>query len=181
MHSAIAIVLLSVVQLWINLPVTAGDCWDDPHANNKSYDNCATCYQTLANAVINTEDNKFQLGRGFSPDDAVTPIEVRVEYIPESQCYMSNYTCKKESDSLNNDSTRWYWLAAEFYIYQPVHLLLYRSLFFSPPVWRHDCVVLCLPDNCLRDIKDSYNFEKFFLFLTQRVSSIFSDSMLLLV
>ena len=83
--------LLSVVLLvFISIPAVAGDCYDDP-PNNKSYNNCATCYQTLANALINTGDNKYRLSSGFFPD---TPVQVRVEYIPMSKCETKN-KCKK--------------------------------------------------------------------------------------
>ena len=67
-----------------------------------------------------------------------------------------------EEDQPRNDTTRWYWLAGEFYAFQPLNLFLFRSLLFSPPAWRKECVVLCLPDECL-----SNDFLKY---LTQRVS-----------
>ena len=170
------LVLSLLVQFFNSFPTTAGDCYDSP-LNNKSYDNCATCYQTLANALINTGDNKYQLGRSFFPADSVTPVEVRVEYVPESQCNTENISCDSdetphtkpctsyEEDQPRNDTTRWYWLAGEFYAFQPLNLFLFRSLFFSPPAWRKECVVLCLPDECLSDIS-----ADFFQYLTQRVS-----------
>ena len=166
MRPAVVTVTLPVLLLFfISIPAVSGDCYDEP-PNNKSYDNCATCFQTLANALMDTEDNKYRLSNGFFPDNAATPIQVRVEYIPKSQCNTTN-KCKSERHSVGNDSTRWYWLVGEFYIYQPVHLFLYRSLFFSPPAWRTQCIVLCLPKECID--KKAETFDDFFNCLTQRV------------
>ena len=143
------LVLLLMLQCCISFPAVAGDCYDEP-SNNKSYDNCATCYQTLANALLNTGDNKYQLGRAFFPDDAVPPVEVRVVYKPEMQCTTTttNY-CHSEKKPDSTTTSTWYWLMGEFYIYQPLQIFAYRSLFFSPPSWRQECVVLCLPEQCL--------------------------------
>ena len=140
--------------------MVAGDCYDDP-PNNKSYNNCNTCYQTLANALINTGDNKYQLGRSFFPDNRAAPIEVEVIYTPThlSNKYISG-----------NDSAKWYWLAGEFYIFQPLKLFLYRSLFFSPPPWRSQKVILQLPHNCLSDAP-----KEFLMYLTQRVSNLMGN------
>ena len=164
--TASSLVLLAVlVQFSITISGVAGDCYDDP-PNNKSYDNCVTCYQTLANALMNTADNKYLVGQSFFPDDAADPIEVRVEYVPISKCNTTN-DCQDEKYNVGNDSTRWYWLVGDFYIYQPLKLFLHRSFLFSPPAWRKQCVVLCLPDECINDRRDD-----FFQYLTQRVSKI---------
>ena len=162
--TAFSLVLLVVlVQFTITISGVAGDCYDDP-PNNKSYDNCVTCYQTLANALMNTGDNKYCLGQSFFPDDAATSIQVRVEYVPLSQCNTTNRCDDKDIDA-GNSSTRWYWLAGEIYVYLPLELLLHRSLLFAPPAWRHKTIVLCLPDECIYGRRDS-----FFEYLTQRVS-----------
>ena len=158
------LVLVLILQFCISFPAVAGDCYDDP-PNNKSYDNCATCYQTLANALLNTGDNKYQLGRAFFPDDAVPPLEVRAVYKPATQC---NTTHNCDSDLDDNITNTWYWLTGKFYIYQHLDIFLYRSLFFSPPRWRQKCVILCLPDQCLSTMKS----DDFFKFLTQRVRSL---------
>jgi hypothetical protein len=154
-------VLCSLVCLCLWFSAVAGDCYDDPQGNNKSYDNCDTCYQTLANALINTGDNKYELSRRFFPDDQAAPIEVRVEYSPVSQ---------SDSQSINkfarNGSIIWYWLAGEFYVFQPLKLFLYRSLFFSPPFWRSQKVTLDIPENCL-----SVAPADFLTYLTQRLKA----------
>ena len=149
----LVLVLISALQLCISFPAVAGDCYDEPH-NNKSYDNCATCYQTLANALVNTGDNKYQLSDMFFPIDAVTPVQVEVTYI-----------------SISNVTARiMYWLKGGFFVFQPLELIVYRSLFFSPPSWRRESITLELPDQCFDKSNKS---DKYFQHVTQRVSSYF--------
>lgn len=153
--------LLLLIFCALSIPGVIGDCYDDPANNNKTYGNCDTCYQTLANALINTGDNKYQLGKSFFPDKQPQPIEVRVKYVavPESDSY---------GDIEENVTTIWYWLAGEFYIFQPLELFLYRSLYFSPPSWRKENVTLYLPETCLANSSREFNNE-FLHFLTQRL------------
>ena len=162
-------VLVLILQFCVSFPAVSGDCYDDPSDNNRSYNNCDTCYQTLANALLNTGDNKYQLSNAFFPDDAVPPVEVRAVYMAETKCNPPSNTtnCSDIKQPFDDNTTStWYWLAGEFYIYQPLQIFVFRSLFFSPPSWRQECVVLCLPEQCLND---SVTFDDFFKFLTQRV------------
>ena len=173
-------VLMLILQFSISFPAVAGDCYDEP-PNNKSCDNCATCYQTLANALLNSGDNKYQLGRAFFPEDADPPVVVKAVYVmknvQDSQCEQplddnTSCTCADANTTPTcadaNTTNTWYWLAGEMYIYQAMEIFSYRSLFFSPPKWRQECVVLCLPEPCL-PMNDSSTSEEFFKFLTQRV------------
>ena len=157
------LVLVLILQFCVSFPAVAGDCYDKP-SNNKSFDNCATCYQTLSNALLDTEDNKYQLSNAFFPDDAVQPVEVQAVYVPETQCNTTKY-CDGEQHPDDNTTSTWYWVTGEFYVYQPLQIFVYRSLFFSPPSWRQECVILCLPEQCLTETAQ----ENFFKFLTQRV------------
>ena len=159
MYPSLVMVLLSVViQLFVSIPAVAGDCYDE-------HSDCSMCFQTLANALMDTGDNKYQLSQGFFPDNAATPVQVQIEYVPQSQYNSTVHYCKSDELFVANGSITWYWLAGEFLIHQPLHLLLYRSLFLSPPLWRRQCVVLFLPDQCLNEAND-----KHFMYLTQRVS-----------
>ena len=173
MHSVLVLVLISVLQFSISFPAVAGDCYDDPLKNNKSYDNCATCYQTLVNALIDTEDNKYHLGRTFFPDDDVKPVEVTVNYRPTVSDSDDNHdvncttNCTTHTFTITRLDTTWYWIIGEFYVYQPLDVFMYRSLFFSPPMWRQQSVDLYLPRQCF---KESGNYYNFFKYLTQRVS-----------
>ena len=152
----------------------AGDCFDDPLKNNKSYDNCDRCYQTLVNALIDTEDNKYHLGRAFFPDGEVKPVQVNVTYLPIEDVADNNHDVKCTTNAncttdYSNLDTTWYWILGEFYVYQPLEIFMYRSLFFSPPLYRRNSVDLYLPCQCFID---SGNYYDFFEYLTQRVSMI---------
>ena len=147
MRRTLALVLISALQLCISFPAVAGDCYDEP-PNHSSYDNCDTCYQTLANALINTGDNKYRLSETFFPITDVPPVQVEVTY--------------NGSYDLMNASV-WYWLKGGFYVFQPLELFIYRSLYFSPPTWRKGNVTLELPDQCFNSSWNSFKY------LTQRV------------
>ena len=129
MHSILVLVLISVLQFSISFPAVAGDCYKDP-PNNGSYDNCDTCYQTLANAIINTKDNKYKLSVTFFPSKAAPPVQVEISF----------NTC--------SNPKKWYWLRGGYYVFLPIQLLMYHSLFFSPSDLRHDSVTLELPEKC---------------------------------
>ena len=143
------VLMLMVLQFSISFPAVAGDCFDEL-PNNKSYNNCATCYQTLANALVDTGDNKYFLSRAFFPIDGAPPVQVEVTYV---------------SSSDQKIQSTWYWLMGGFYLFQPLELFLYRSLFFSPPSLRRESVTLILPDKCFAN-------TIFFQYITQRVSFV---------
>ena len=115
---------------------------------------CETCYQTLANSLINTGNNKYNLSRGFFPPDAVPPVLVKVTY------HFNNCS--------NCSSKTWYWTAGTFYIYQPLEVFVFRSLFFSPISIRQGAVELQLPEECFDAPSEFYEL------LTQKVSSSLS-------
>lgn len=166
MHSIL--VLISVLlQFSISFRAVAGDCYDDPLNNNRSYDNCDSCFETLVNALINTADNKYQLGRTFFPPDDVIPVQVRVTYKPINGTVTADNNCT--TDLKNNVDTIWYWLMGNFYAYQPVDVFHYRSLLFTPPYWHKKSVELFLPHQCF---SNSGNYYDFFEYLTQRVRII---------
>ena len=147
----VSVILLGMLKF----STVAGDCYDDKE-NNKSYNNCATCFQTLANALINTGDNKYQLSNAFFPTTEALPAQVTVSYV-----------------SLSNDSStaieeKWYWLNGGFYVYQPLEIFCYRSLLFSPLVWRKRSVILYLPANCF-DTADNKTGTELLGLLTERV------------
>ena len=153
--SVSAVVLLSALLLIVSFPAvtvaTDEDCWDDPLADSKTYNNCTTCYQTFAKVLIYTANNKYNLSRAFFPINAVPPVQVRVTY---------------HNMGSGNDSV-WYWLVGGFYLFQPLELFLYRSLFFSHPTWRQQSLTILLPEQCFWPFSEHY-----FEYTTQRVSII---------
>lgn len=145
------ILLLAVLSACVSFQPVVGDCF------NGSYDNCATCYQTLVNAMLNTDDNKYDLSRGFFPPDSTPPVVVRVKYHFKG--------CNVSRSNATHCDTVWYWTQGTFYIYQPLEIFMFRSLFFSPINSRQDSLDLNLPDECSVD-----GSQNFFKLLTQRVS-----------
>ena len=143
------ILLRAVLSASLSFQLIAGDCF------NGSYDNCATCYQTLANALIDTDDNKYSLSRGFFPPDTSTPALIKITY-HFKECDTSSAT---DCDRI------WYWTMGTFYLYQPLEVFVYRSLFFSSPAVRQSSLELNLPDECRVNASDD-----FYMYLTQRVS-----------
>ena len=166
------LVLILILQLCIRFPAVAGDCYNETADRSKKYANCETCYQTLANALIDTADNKYQLGEMFFPTDDVTPAQVEVIYMSssESERNLDCETLKNTTDIKNIEEYTeftWYWLTGEIYVYQPLELFQYRSLFFTPLQIRHKCLILYLPSSCLNSSGQYY--DEFFEYLTQRV------------
>ena len=163
------LVLILILQLCIRFPAVAGDCYNETADRRKRYTNCETCYQTLANALIDTADNKYQLGEMFFPKDDVTPAQVEVIYMPSSEsernlnCEMLENTTRLNNNIEHHIEFTWYWLTGEIYVYQPVALFQYRSLFFTPLRIRHKCLILYLPSSCLNS-RGQYYDE----YLTQR-------------
>jgi len=154
MRSKLRVILLkSVLSASLSFQQVAGVCF------NGSYDNCATCYQTLANALIDTDDNRYSLSRAFFPPDTATPVVVKVTYH------------FKECDTSTSDATDcdriWYWTVGTFYLYQPLEVFVYRSLFFSSPAVSQSSLELNLPNECRVNASDD-----FYVYLTQRVSTI---------
>ena len=128
MYSPVLLVISLAILLVANFPAVVGDCYSD---NN--YSNCATCYQTFANAIVNTEDNKYRLSRAFFPTRNAASVQVKVTY----------------KRNLNTtDAIIYFWVTGGFYLIQPLEVFLYRSLFFSSPSYRHESVTVFLPDDC---------------------------------
>ena len=152
MHSVLVLVLISVLQFSISFPAVAGDCFDDPLKNNKTYDNCDRCYQTLVNALIDTKDNKYKLSKAFFPRNATPPVQVEISF---------------NSSSNPDGIKKWYWLRGGYYVFLPIQLLQFHSLFFSPTDLRRESVTLELPEMCYNQTTGK-NDEM--LELVQRVS-----------
>ena len=146
MYSALVLGLFFPLLYSSSLPRVLADC------SSENFDNCASCYQTVANAIVNTADNKYEISRAFFPAESVTSVHVRVTYRSESNA---------------NSQITYFWVMGGFYVIQPLNVFLYRSLFFSPPSYRQENVTIMLPDRCFNDLANSN--EEFFKFATQRV------------
>lgn len=143
MWRMLRVILLPVVLgASLSFQLVAGDCF------NGSYDNCATCYQTLANALIDTDDNKYNLSRVFFPLETAPPVVVKVTY-HFKECSTSTFNAT-DCDRI------WYWMEGTFYLYQPLEVFVYRSLFFSSPAKRQGSIELNLPYECRLNTSDEF-------------------------
>lgn len=123
--------IILVVVLACLLYRAAADCSDEGQS-------CDQCYQTLANYLVNTSDNKYQLRRVFYPLATAAPVFVTVTY----QYIDPNTT------NISNTSIPWYWSAGFFYFLQPLELFQYTSLHFGDLASRSGNLTLTLPAEC---------------------------------
>ena len=120
-----------------------GDCDTEGQSCNK-------CYQTLANYLVNTSDNKYHLRRVFYPLERAAPVFVTVtyQYIDSST---SNITTWHSGDNILNTSIpnqTWYWSAGAFYFFQPLGIFQFTSLFFGNLELRSNELNVILPAEC---------------------------------
>lgn len=94
---------------------------------------CNENYETLANALIGTSDNKYQMSIAFFPTNRAPPAFVSVIY---------------RYDDTNITDQEWLWSAGAFYFFQPLRIYQFTSLFFGNPEFRSGTVTLTLPANC---------------------------------
>ena len=108
------------------------------------------CFSYLAEQIRLNDSNLYEIRSVFySPNDS-SPVFVVVTY------------------QFDNDRTHdqvWFWTTSTFYLWQPLNVFQFTSLFFSDyTTSRHSTVNLKLPLKCMNANKD------FMQLLTQRVS-----------
>ena len=104
----------------------------DPECRDQSQ-SCDECYDTLADALLNMRNNKYNLRRVFYPLQIASPVFVTVTY-------------QYNDSSIPNQT--WYWGAGVFYFLQPLEVFQFTSLFFGNPAWRSGEIFLTLPEEC---------------------------------
>lgn len=100
------------------------------------YAECQTCsedYETLANFLLNTTDNKYQLSVAFFPIKRAPPAFVKVIY---------------HYDDTDIANQTWVWSSGAFYFFQPLRIYQFTSLFFGNPEFRVGTVAVMLPAEC---------------------------------
>lgn len=158
-HKIIFLVVLAYL-----LHKAAADCKDDG-------ERCDQCFQTLANYLVNTSDNKYYLRRVFYPLNKTAPVFVTVtyRYMDRDTSNISNTSTQCIDDitfNISNTSKTWYWAAGVFYFFQPLQVFHYTSLFFGDTEFRRDKLNITLPAECVTAP------EEFMTDLTEMVSTI---------
>ena len=148
------IMVLIVLRLLFFLPLVLCDnetvlC--EPGEEN----DCSKCYTFLAEQVTKHDRNLFEIQDVFFPPNGPPPVFVTVIY-----------TFKDEVDfgDGKNITEIWFWSTSTFYLFQPLHVFQFTSLFFSDTQLQWSEANLTLPLNC----ENASEAHK--QLLTQRVS-----------
>ena len=95
---------------------------------------CRDNYKNLAETLINTSNNKYQLSIAFFPTQRAPPTLVKVIYV---------------FDDINMTNEVWLWSLGAFYFFQPLEVFQFTSLLFGNPAeFRSGNVTLKLPADC---------------------------------
>ena len=143
--------VILLVVLTCLLHKAAADCSDQGQS-------CDQLFQKLANYLINTSDNKYNLRRAFFPLERASPVFMTVIYQ-----YIDANTSNISNTSIPNQT--WYWSDGAFYFFQPLGEFQFTSLFFGNPELRSGELNINLPAECASAP------EEFMTELTQLVST----------
>ena len=95
---------------------------------------CRDNYTELAETLINTSDNKYQLSLAFFPTERAPPTFVKAIYV---------------YDDITIPNKTWFWSEGAFYFFQPLQVYQFTSLLFGKPAeFRSGTVTLTLPADC---------------------------------
>lgn len=127
-------------------------------------DDCSKCYSTLANEVIISDKNRFNLQQAFFPTNGSNPVFVTVTYH-----FIRNATGKTNYSADGHEEV-WFWTRSTFYLFQPIESLQFTSLFFSDLFLKIGSVDVYLQPTCWNTENNSTHVDRMRM-LTQRVSS----------
>ena len=155
-QTAMAVPVKWTLCLLLLLPflTVADDSEDICEAEAKS---CSQCYAALVKHVLMNDTNQFNLQKTFFPPHKTSPAFVTVSY----EYYQDN-------EMLTDETEIWYWSISTFYIYNPLTVFQFSSLFFSDIRKQTSNITLKLDLSCKNA---STEFMKL---LTQRVSLKFN-------
>ena len=95
---------------------------------------CRDNYEKLADTLLKTGNNKYQLSVAFFPTERTPPTFVEVIYV---------------YDDINMTNETWLWSLGAFYFFQPLDVFQFTSLLFGNPAeFRSGTVTLKLPADC---------------------------------
>ncbi len=121
-------------------------------------DSCSQCYDLLANEVVISNKNRYNLQKVFFPANASNPVFVMVTYH-----FIRNPD--GPTDYLEEGPTHvWFWTKSAFYLFQPIASLQFTSLLFSDTISSSSKIDLYLQPSCEESSIDMMQL------LTQRVS-----------
>ena len=133
---------------------------------------CSKYYELLAYQVTRCGNNLYNIQSIFFPPNKPPPVFVIVFYhFNESShnktLYEDNVTEIYDFNELDDNKTDvWFWTTSTFYIFQPLHVFQFTSLFFSNVAVDHYSTLhLYLPSGCQNASSD------FKQLLAQRVSA----------
>ena len=143
--------LLRVLLLLFLLPVVS--CVPDSSelCTPEEIANCS-CFAYLVEQVRENDKNLFEVQNVFLPPNATPPVFVVVTYRFQ------------DAQGEENATEVWFWSTSVFYIWQPLHVFQFTSLFFSDTKLQYSEAHLTLPLVCV----NANNSHK--KLLTQRVS-----------
>ena len=116
---------------------------------------CSKCYSLLVANITEDDTNIFNLTYAFFPPDAASPALVVVFY---------HYSDDSGNEIDINDTDVWFWSKSTFYLFHPLHVFQFTSLFFSDLGLESSEVHQTLHQDCRNSSK------KHMRLLTQRVS-----------
>ena len=117
-------------------------------------DDCSKCYAVLVANVVEHDRNLFEIQNVFFPPNDSPPVFVTV-----------TYEFKDIDDDDPADTEVWFWTTSTFYLFQPLPVFQFTSLFFSDTQLRSSVAHLTLPRQCY------YANESHMILLTERVST----------
>lgn len=125
-----------------------------PKCDHEEGADCSNCHSLLVSQVTEQDGNYLNLSSTLFPPNASTPVFVTVTYH-----YLADNGTEVEQEV-------WFWSTATFYIFHPLHVFQFTSLFFSETRLLAAEVDLTLHSNC------SAASEKSKQLFTQRVSKL---------
>ena len=130
-------------------------CADSPeeisNCSSEEIANCS-CFSYLVAQIQKNDKNLFEIQNVFLPPDTAQPVFVVVTYHFQ------------DAESEENITEIWFWSTSIFYIWQPLHVFQFTSLFFSDTRLLASEANLTLPLVCA-NASDAHK-----KLLTQRVS-----------
>jgi hypothetical protein len=150
------------LQLLFLLPLAL--CDNDVKCEPGEMGECSKCYIELAGQVTKQDRNLFNIQNTFYPTDGQPPVFVTVLYVyKDSDDELKDGIYAGDEEDSNNTEV-WFWSKSAFYLFQPLYVFQFTSLFFSDTELQWAALNLTLPTDCANA---SYPHMKL---LTQRVS-----------